>query len=123
MSLLQFELHWSAGGVRHAFVIHPDGSPRLSASAITAAETATERATGSGSSPGPTRRGKGWTEADDAWLREGFARAETPTALAGELGRSSGAVRARLVRMGLLDAADAGLRYPVAPAPAPPEDG
>jgi hypothetical protein len=63
--------------------------------------------------PGPARRGRPWSEEEEGALRDGFGRGESPEALAKGTGRTAGAVRARLVKLGLLDAAEAGLRYPL----------
>lgn len=64
----------------------------------------------------PAARGRKWTEAEDAELAARFDQGEDPVALAERFERSAGAIRARLVRLGLLDAEAAGLRYPVARA-------
>ena len=59
---------------------------------------------------GPARRGKVWSADEEATLPAGFAAGRRATELAAAVGRSAGAVNARLVAMGLLDAEAAGLR-------------
>ena len=65
--------------------------------------------------PAVTNRGKPWDPADEQHLADAFANGEEPTAIARTLGRSRGAVVARLVRLGLMEEAGAGLRYPPKP--------
>lgn len=55
----------------------------------------------------PARVGQAWTQAEDADLTRSFERGETIRALATEHGRTSGAIRSRLVRLGLIERAPA----------------
>lgn len=50
-----------------------------------------------------SRQGKGWSAEEDARLAEGFRRGGALAVLAAAHGRSEGAVRSRLVRLGLLE--------------------
>lgn len=62
--------------------------------------------------PGPANRGKPWSPADDERVSTGFQAGIEPAGIAREVGRTRGAVVARLVRLGLMEEAAAGLRYP-----------
>lgn len=62
--------------------------------------------------PGPANRGKPWAPDDDERVSTGFQAGIEPAAIAREVGRTRGAVVARLVRLGLMEEAAAGLRYP-----------
>ncbi len=73
--------------------------------------------------PSPARRGKPWTSVEEELLRDGFTAGEEMSVMAKQVDRSSGAVRARLVKLGLLDEAAAGLRYPVSREDAPVDEG
>ena len=105
MSIEQFELSWRVGAERFTVVVSADGVPLLTCPAGTQPVVAERK--------GPARRGQAWKDEEEDHLRDGFARGETVEALAAELGRTRGSVAARLVRMGLLDESEAGLRYPV----------
>ncbi len=62
----------------------------------------------------PTNSGRPWTVEHEARIAAGHAEGRTAAELARTVGRTSMAVQARLVRLGLLDADDAGsLRFPV----------
>ena len=50
----------------------------------------------------PAQAGKAWDEAEDARLREGFAAQRSAAELGAAHGRTVGAIRARLVRLGLI---------------------
>ena len=110
-----FEVHWRVGGRAFALVIAPDGTPTLAAAAGV-----------SGGAPAsspparvrPANRGRPWRPEDDERIRLGHATGEGTEVVAAELGRSRGAVVARLVKLGLVDPAEAGLRYPVLAAAA-----
>ncbi|MEM6457914.1 MAG: hypothetical protein AAF710_00820 [Planctomycetota bacterium] len=54
---------------------------------------------------GPANAGRAWTPEAEAALRRGFDEGRSFKRLAKDLGRSKGAVRARLQKMGLLDGA------------------
>jgi len=116
MSIEELEINWRVGAHRYSLVLTPDGRPHLSGpvAAGPLPEAAGFDAPPATPRPGPARRGKAWSDEDEAQVRGGFARGETPGAIAAALGRTSGAVRARLVRFGLLTEEEAGLRYPVA---------
>ena len=62
--------------------------------------------------PGPTNRGKPWTADEEARAHAAWAAGDDAADIGRALGRSRGAVMARLVRLGLVDEAEAGLRYP-----------
>ena len=49
-------------------------------------------------------QGQPWSEAEDQQLRNSYARPKSTQQLAKEHGRSCGAIKARLVRLGLCDA-------------------
>lgn len=51
-----------------------------------------------------SRQGQPWSEAEDQQLRNSYARTKSTQQLAKEHGRSCGAIKARLVRLGLCDA-------------------
>lgn len=109
MTLLPLELRWwTSTGEPHVLRIDRDGVPTL------------EGAPGEQRRPGPARRGVRWSDHDESVLLTNFESGATLDAIANELGRSRGSVAARLVRLGRLPEADAGLRFPVArPTPAP----
>jgi hypothetical protein len=123
MSIEELEINWRVGAHRYSLVLTPDGRPHLTgpAGAVEAlGNSAGATAAGPPDAPaaapprpGPERRGKAWSELEEAHVCDGFARGDTPGAIAAALGRTSGAVRARLVRFGLLTEEEAGLRYPV----------
>ena len=66
---------------------------------------------------GPTNRGQPWAAAMEERMATAFGAGDDPQEIALALGRTRGAVLARLVRLGLMDEATAGLRYPARPAP------
>jgi len=77
---------------------------------------------------GPANRGRAWLPEEEERLRAAWTAGDDATEIARAIGRSRGAVMARLVRMGLVDEAEAGLRYPAsatreARAPQPAEPG
>jgi hypothetical protein len=49
------------------------------------------------------RQGKAWSVDEDRRLYDGFVGGQTTTALVSAHGRSAGGIRARLVRLGLID--------------------
>ena len=53
---------------------------------------------------GPRNAGRAWSADDDATLASGFDAGETIGALAGRLERTRGAISARLVRLGKIEA-------------------
>ncbi len=60
------------------------------------------------------RAGQPWSVEDEARLAASHASGKSPKECARLLERTPGAVKARLVKLGLLDASEAaGLRYPV----------
>lgn len=62
----------------------------------------------------PSNSGKPWTVEEEARLAAGHAAGQSPRELAAMTRRSRGAVKARLVKLGLIDASEAGsLRYRV----------
>lgn len=62
--------------------------------------------------PGPANRGKPWTAEEEERAHAAWSAGDDAADIARALGRSRGAVMARLVRLGLVDEAEAGLRYP-----------
>ncbi len=68
---------------------------------------------------GPENRGKPWDPATDERLAADFGGGRELADIAADLGRTRGAVLSRLVRLGLVDEATAGLRYPARPAATP----
>ena len=65
---------------------------------------------------GPRNAGRAWSADDDATLASGFDAGETIGALAGRLERTRGAINARLVKLGKIEAPP-GLRLRGEPAP------
>lgn len=116
VSVDMLEVTWRIGADRFSFVLTPDGTPHLSGPGL---RQLAEQPTGPATRTGPARRGKAWSEEEEAQLRERFTRGDTAGDIGAQLGRTSGSVRARLVRMGLLDEEAAGLRYPVPRSPTP----
>jgi hypothetical protein len=55
------------------------------------------------SASGPQRAGTSWTDTDDSKLREMFERGESISALSLSFQRTGGAIKARLVKLGLVD--------------------
>jgi len=131
LALEEVVLSWRAGGVSHTLTVDADGVPRLlsgGAAEEPRAAAPSRRRKRTGEEPAPdaeeappaapvdparARRGKPWTTDEEAYIRAGFEAAEPPAALGRRIGRSAGAVTARLVVLGLLSAEEAGLRYPV----------
>jgi hypothetical protein len=113
MSIELLEVSWRVGADRFSFVLTPDGTPHLTGPGVRELTEAAEP-TARPAPTGPARRGKAWSDDEEAQLRARFTQGGTPGAIATALGRTSGSVRARLVRLGLLDEEAAGLRYPVA---------
>ncbi|MFG0250179.1 MAG: hypothetical protein ACF8OB_14925 [Phycisphaeraceae bacterium JB051] len=54
----------------------------------------------------PNNAGKPWTESDDRHLSEAFEKDPTIHLLAQRYGRTEGAIKARLVRLGLIEKSD-----------------
>ena len=69
---------------------------------------------------GPARRGQPWTTDEEIRVASAFRAGDGVSEIARATGRSRGAVAARLVALGLLDEAEAHLRYPRRRAEAPP---
>ncbi|MFN7143470.1 MAG: hypothetical protein ACK4YP_06835 [Myxococcota bacterium] len=128
MIIEELEITWRSGARTHRLVLDVDGIPTLDGVSADTRRLAPREARlepPPEAHPGTERRGKAWTEEEETRLREGFAAGEDPAALGRAIGRTRGAVAARLVRLGLLTEEAAGLRYPVqrpdAAAPAEPE--
>lgn len=51
----------------------------------------------------PIQAGKAWSDEEDAHLRDGFALRSSAADLAESHGRTVGAIRSRLVKLGLID--------------------
>lgn len=75
---------------------------------------------------GPANRGRAWTPDEEGRCAEAYRAGDGPEEIAMALGRTRGAVMARLVRLGLVEEEEAGLRYPPGrvgqPASAPPAE-
>lgn len=114
-----FEVHWRVGGRAFSLVIAPDGTPQLGGEVSAGAPASPPPVPPPVLPPvptGPANRGRAWTEEDEARIRAGHEAGEGTEVLAAAVGRSRGAVLARLVKLGLVDPAEADLRYPVTPA-------
>ncbi|MDP2310285.1 MAG: hypothetical protein Q8P18_29990 [Pseudomonadota bacterium] len=112
MSIEVLEVSWRVGADRFSFTLTPDGTPHLTGPGVRELPEGAEPTPRPGRAA-PARRGKVWSDEEEAQLREWFTRGDSPADIGAVLDRTSGAVRARLVRMGLLDEEAAGLRYPV----------
>ncbi len=64
--------------------------------------------------PTPTNRGKAWLPEEEERCAAAWTSGDEPAEIAVALGRSRGAVLARLVKLGLLEEGEAELRFPVA---------
>jgi hypothetical protein len=131
MVIEEVEISWQIEGRRHrarlaaeGFVLLPVEGPILdvpldaaerppAVAAVPPTPPAEPGGTGGGATPQLARKGKAWSDGEEEELRRAFVADEPSRDIARRLGRSHGAVVARLVRMGLLDEALAGLRYPV----------
>jgi hypothetical protein len=120
------ELTWRAGADAWTLTLDADAPPRLERHAP--GDPDSETPAPPDRSARPTRpaarnprRGQAWSAEDEEHLKSAFADGISLTAVAASLGRSEGALRARLVRLGLMDESEAGLRFPVAPASGPRE--
>lgn len=98
----------------HTGEVFPAGSPyqhadtvRALIAAVSALESAEERAAKKDELP--AQAGKPWSDEEDAHLREGFAARTSAGDLAEAHNRTSGAIRSRLARLGLITPGD---RYP-----------
>jgi hypothetical protein len=107
------ELSWMVGGVRHVLRIGGDGRPEL-----VAPGTGGEAIVPANAGMARGRRGRAWSPTEEQELSSAFSDGLPLPDIAGRLGRSTTAVQARLVLLGLLDPAEATLRYPLRP-PAP----
>ena len=59
----------------------------------------------------PARHGQSWGEEEDGALRAGFFAGETVRALAKTHQRKRGAIRSRLVKLGLMEDVDEVIRF------------
>ncbi len=99
-------LHALADGIDpHTGEIFPAGSPyqqadmvRALMAAVAALESAAERAAKKDELP--VQAGKPWSDEEDAHLREGFAARTAAADLSETHGRTTGAIRSRLARLG-----------------------
>lgn len=66
------------------------------------------------SKPGQARRGQAWSEEDQERVKAAFLAGDEVSDIARAVERTRGAVMARLVFLGLVEAEAAGLRYPPA---------
>lgn len=107
---------WRVGATAYTLHFPFGGPPRFDERPLDPFEPAMEFR------PQSTRRGKPWTADEEARLAAAHEGGATPAELAELFQRSKGAVNARLVRLGLLEEATAGLRYPVSPRKDAPAD-
>lgn len=73
--------------------------------------------------PGPGRRGQAWSDEEDDRVKAAFLAGDDVTDIARALERTRGAVMARLVHLGVMEAETAGLRYPPSPRARPEVSG
>ena len=108
-----FEIRWRGDAGPATLTIDAAGSARLygpsgsDPGAAAASKEATSPRAGFG-------KGRRWTEVEEADLTRDYGDGVSVAGLARAHGRSEGAIRSRLVRLGLLEEAVAGLRFPVA---------
>lgn len=134
MDILELSIRWRSPAGTHHLVVGEDGVPHLTEAAPTSDlwSAAWDPAALEPPPRPPARvrprasapkRGKPWSEEEEAILRDGFAADEPHAAIAERIGRTPGAVLARLVKLGLVEAASAGLRFPPRPPAAGPPGG
>ena len=116
MAIDELEIRWRYGSASYTLTIDADGAPHLALSARPDGRSdPAPLAARPAPRGGPERRGKPWTDEEEAEIRASHEAGESAGAIAKALGRSHGAVQARLVKLGLISAEDAGLRFPVRP--------
>jgi hypothetical protein len=94
-------IEWTCDGESH--VLHIDSAGRPT---IEGAEPRPRR-----QRSGPARRGQSWSEEEETVIAAKLNTVDDAAAIAEELGRTRGAVLARAVKLGLLDASQVNLRF------------
>jgi hypothetical protein len=100
MVLEEMRIQWTSEGATYAIVIDAAGRP-----AIEGAEPPKRQRSG------PARRGQSWTEEEETVIAAKLNSVDDAPAIAAELGRTRGAVLARAVKLGLIDASEVTLRF------------
>ena len=100
MVLEQMRIQWTSEGETYVIVIDSAGRPT-----IEGGEPPRRRRSG------PARRGQSWTEEEETVIAAKLNSVDDAPAIAAELGRTRGAVLARAVKLGLLDASEVNLRF------------
>jgi hypothetical protein len=93
-------IQWTSDGETYAIVIDSAGRPT-----IEGAEPPKRQRSG------PARRGQSWSEEEETVIAAKLNTVDDAAAIAEELGRTRGAVLARAVKLGLLDASEVNLRF------------
>ena len=114
MHIEDLEISWRIGDRHFTIQLDPDGSPSVAGAPLQETERRLSR---------NGRRGQLWTEEEEGRVRAAHAAGVEAGELAQQLGRSPGAVRARLVWLGLVDPETETLRYPVRPRVTAPDGG
>jgi hypothetical protein len=96
----ELRIQWTSGGETYAIHIDATGRPTID-------DDRPPRARGTG----PARRGLPWSEDEETVLAAKLSSVDDVDAIAGELGRSRGAILARAVKLGLLDPSEVTLRF------------
>lgn len=112
-SLQRLEIAWTDDTGAYTLTLDPTGALRLQGPPPAANASARPVR------PAPPRRGARWDDDEQESLRTSHAAGVPVKALAEAHERSEGSIRAQLVRMGLLTAEEAQLRYPPRPASPP----
>jgi hypothetical protein len=100
MVLEEMRIQWTSGGETYAIVIDSAGRPT-----IEGAEPPKRQRSG------PARRGQSWTDEEETVIAAKLNSVDDAPAIAAELGRTRGAVLARAVKLGLIDASEVNLRF------------
>jgi hypothetical protein len=101
MVLEEMRIQWTSDGETHVLVIDSAGRPT-----IEGAEPPPKR-----KRSGAARRGQSWTEEEETVIAAKLNSVDDAPAIAAELGRTRGAVLARAVKLGLIDASEVNLRF------------
>ena len=100
MVLEEMRIQWTSGGETYAIVIDASGRPTIEGGEPPKRQRS-----------GPARRGQSWTEEEETVIAAKLNSVDDAAAIAEELGRTRGAVLARAVKLGLLDASEVNLRF------------
>ena len=101
----ELEIRWRQGEEWHRLVMGADGRGHIEDG------VAVPRERSGPPRKGPARKGQAWTEEEEDAVAFGVATVEDAPRIAQELGRSTGAVLARAVKLGILDPSDVTLRF------------